>query len=260
MSKRGRKKDKRKDRTRKRQSWEGECQQIRDSQANAPQMKRLLRQKGCELPFYDFLDSYEDEFQRIADAAKTEHASLLGIHEVDDQTYSSCETDWSKLGYTDLQQIFFDIKEVVPDYGRKGTDENMCGFMSAFLDADRNVRSVILIRRTVKISQQHREFKYAFKIASLLHEIGHVHDLEHGVNFDVATNRLSLIEAEVFAHLYCLEHLARRNLLQSFQMVEGGLKDAIPKGGYLSEVAQKVLERMPSYQLTDWQQVLDQVL
>lgn len=260
MSKRGRKKNKRDDRTRKRESWERECEQIRKFKANASQMKRLLQQNGCELPFYDFLDSYEEEFQRIADAARAEHASLLGIHEVDDQMYSNRERDWSKLGYTDFEQIFWDIKEDVPDYGRKGTDKNMCGFMSALLDADRNVRSVILIRRTVKMSLQHREYKYALKIASLLHEVGHVHDLEQGLNFDFPTKSLSLIEAEVFAHLYCLDHLARRNLLQSFQMVKGGLEDAIPKGGYLSEVAQKVLERMPSYQLTDWEQVLDQVL
>jgi hypothetical protein len=207
--------------------WEREDKQIKEYRAKAPYLKSFLRGRGCVLPFYDFLDSYEDEFHRIADAAKAEHPSLLGVHEVDDQSYFEDVLNWSKLGYGHLNQVFFDIEDSVPGYGRKGTDATMCGCMSTFLDADQNVRTVILIRQTVKIALQHREFKYAFKIASLLHEIGHVHDLENEINFDLSAKRLNLIEAEVFANLFCLEQLAKRCFVHSFRTVESALRDAI---------------------------------
>jgi hypothetical protein len=208
------------------------------------------------LPFHDFLDSYSDEFQRIATAAKSEHPSLIGIHEVDEQTYAESEKNWLKLGYSDLRQIFFDIGDDFSNYGKGSLNANLCGSMSAFFDSDQKVRSVILIRQSVKGTMQHRELKYALKLASLLHEVGHVKDLEQGLNFDVPARRFRVIEAEVFANLYALEQMAKLNLLQSFNMLVSGLQDAIPKGGYGSEVAKKVLDELPAYQLIEWQPIL----
>ena len=205
-----------------------------------------------------FLDSYADEFQQIATAATKEHPSLIGIHEVDDRTFATAENDWSQLGCGDLQQVFFNIEGDLSDYGAASPDANLCGSMSAFLDSDQNLRSIILICQTVKGTFQHRELKYALKLASLLHEIGHVQDLEKGLHFDVPTRRFDVIEAEVFAHLFALEQMAQRNLRQSFNTLVDGLRDTIPKGGYGGEVAQKVLERLPAYQLIDWQPVLSQ--
>src|SRR5690606_8296650 len=102
-----------------------------------------------------------DEFQRTVAEAKAAHPSLLGIHEVDDIVFSQENADWSQLGYSDLRQVFFSIQEDVADYGAKSLDANLCGSMSAFYDATGTVRSVILIRQSVKASVQHRELKYA---------------------------------------------------------------------------------------------------
>jgi hypothetical protein len=241
------------ERDKKQRQWQREDESIRNFRAKAPYIKAILRGRGCTLPFYDYLDSYADEFQRIADAARVEHPSLLGVHEVDDPIFAENEKNWSKLGYGDLQQIFFGFDKEVPDYGTGPLNANMCGSMTAFLDNDGTLRSVILIQQSVKGSAQHRELKYALKIASLLHEIGHVQDLEQGLNFDVPARRFRVIEAEVIAHLFALEQLAKRNLAKSFEMLANGLRDAIPKGGYISEVAERVLERLPSFQLVDWQ-------
>ena len=241
------------ERANKQRQWEHEDTTIKSFRAKAPYMKAILRGRGCVLPFYDYLDSYADEFHRIADAAKAEHPSLLGVHEVDDAVFAENEKNWSKLGYGDLQQIFFDIEEEVPDYGTGSLNANLRGSMSAFLDKDGNLRSVILIPQSVKASVQHRDLKYALKIAALLHEIGHVQDLEQGCNFDVPSKQLHVIEAEAVAHLFALEQLAKRHLLKSFQMLADGLRDAIPKGGYLSKVAERVVEQLPSYQIVDWQ-------
>jgi len=248
------KKAKEQKRARRQREWEEEDKTIKDLRAKAPYIKIIVRGRGCVLPFYDCLDSYSDEFHRIATAAKAEHPSLIGIHEVDDDTFAEPEKHWSELGYGDLQQVFFHVGDNVPNYGAGSLDANLCGAMTAFLTPNQDVRSVILIRQIVK-GIKHRELKYGLKIASLFHEIGHVQDLEQGRNFDVPGRRFQVIEAELFAHLYALEQMARRNLYQSFNMLAGGLRDAIPKGGYGGEVAKKVLERLPAYRLRDWEPV-----
>ncbi|MEX1028158.1 MAG: hypothetical protein WD049_09165 [Candidatus Paceibacterota bacterium] len=237
--------------------WRQEKATIKEFRAKAPHMKALLRSRGCDLPFYDYLDSYSEEFHRTVEAAKAAYPSLLGVHEVDDQTFAAETQEWSQFGYSDLEQVFFKIEDTFADYGSSPLDANLCGSMSAFHDSAGNVRSVILIRRSVQTSVQHHELKYAFKIISLVHEIGHVEDLERGINFDVPSRHLDVIAAEAYAHLFALERLARRNLVQSFNTLVDGLRDSVSADGYISKVAQQVLERLPEYQLTHWQEAFD---
>ena len=182
-------KGKQQERARKQRQWEQEDKTIKAFRRRAPYIKMILRGRGCALPFHDFLDSYSDEFQRIAAAAKSEHPSLIGIHEVDEHTYAESDKNWSEFGCGDLQQIIFDMDRNLPDYGTGSPTANLCGSMYAFLDSEQNVRSVILIRQAVKGTLRHRELKYVLKLASLLHEIGHVQDLEQGLNFDVTARR-----------------------------------------------------------------------
>lgn len=247
-------KKKQQEQARKRVRWKKEDDEIKDFRRKAPHMKKYLQGRGCILPFYDYLDSYADEFERIVGVARKEFPSLLGIHEVDDETYF--KDKWSQLGYENIQQIFFGIDDKYADYGTAVGKSNLCGSMIAFHDSNQEVRTLVLIRQKVEISAEHREYKYALKIIALFHELGHIHDLERRINFGVEERRLDLIEAEVYAHLYCIEHLARRNLIQSFNMLVDGLQAAIPKGGYIAEVANKVLERLPNYGLVEWQTVL----
>jgi hypothetical protein len=58
-------KDKDKKRRQRQAQWEKEKAQIDDMRRNAPEVKRALRRVGCDLPFYDYLDSYSEEFARI---------------------------------------------------------------------------------------------------------------------------------------------------------------------------------------------------
>lgn len=117
-------------RAQKQKQWEEEDKTFKEFRAKAPYIKAILRSRGCILPFYDYLDSYADEFQRIAQAARTKHPSLLGVHEVDDAIFSGNEKHWSQLDYGDLQQIFFSIEEGVSDYEIVSPDANLCGSMS----------------------------------------------------------------------------------------------------------------------------------
>lgn len=240
----------------KQRKWHREDESIKNFRAKAPHVKALLRDRGCNLPFYDYLDSYEDEFKRTVTAAMASHPSLLGVHEVDDDCYADTEHDWSKFGYNDLTQILFSIGNDVVDYGAKSLDANLSGSMSAFHDSNGNLRSVILMKQSIRTTCQHRDLKYAVKLAALNHEIGHVEDLERGINFNVSMSQVDIIEAEVFAHLYALNRLAKRSLVQSFNMLSDALRLAVSADGYLGEVATKVVNRLPVYDLTDWNSVL----
>ena len=71
--------DKKKAKQQKQRQWEKENESVTNFRSQAPQLKPFLRSKGCDLPFYDFLDSYSDEFQRIVTEAKGNHPSLLDV-------------------------------------------------------------------------------------------------------------------------------------------------------------------------------------
>ena len=96
--------------------------------------------KGCNLPFYDYLDSYSDEFRRIIETALIQHPSLLGVHEVaDDLFYASYEEQWKELGYDHLEQVFFSFDDEYEDYLQRHTSKNSAtleGCATAFLDGD----------------------------------------------------------------------------------------------------------------------------
>lgn len=241
--------------------WENENRSLQTARRKARHIKATLRRSGFSLPFYDYLDSYEEEFHRIAEWAKAEYPSLLKVHEVEDHIFERPEDHLAPLGYGHLKQIFFNIDNNLSEYGQQSADANISGVMIAFHDWSGAVRSVILLKKSIKTSVQLRELKYAFKIPALCHEIGHVRDLEQGVNFDLKTPTMDVLGAEVFAHLCAFEIMAKRSLRQSFNVLLDALKDAAPKeDGYLSKVAALVLERMPEYTLPDWQEVLDGIM
>lgn len=85
--------------------WEREKKELEERRKNGPAMKVALRAKGCVLPLYDFLDSYEDEFKKIVTWAKTEFRSLDDVFE---RSPDEMDNDWKRLGLPDdWQQIFF---------------------------------------------------------------------------------------------------------------------------------------------------------
>ncbi len=244
-----------KERKRRQDEWEKDDKVFKRFREQAPYIKRLLNARGCTLPFYDLLDSYPEEFQRIAKDAKEKYSSLVGVYEVDDTIYYG--HDYSCVGCGEYQKITFTANnDNIEDYGKVCDDANLNGTTTAFLDSEQRVRTVILIRKTVKNFREHKEGKYVPKIASLCHEIGHVHDIQNGINFKVMCKQVDIIEAEVFAHLFALETMAKRQLRQSFLVLENGLRKVLGAKGYLGEVARKVIDRLPEHRLVEWQAIM----
>ena len=59
-------KKKAKEKAKQKRKWERQDADFKDFRVKAPYVKRYLQSKGCDLPFYDYLDSYEEAFHRIA--------------------------------------------------------------------------------------------------------------------------------------------------------------------------------------------------
>ncbi|MCR9116608.1 MAG: hypothetical protein NXI22_06625 [bacterium] len=188
----------------------------------------------------------------LAASAVAEHPTLLGVHEIEGGDKE--EKFWEPLGYRDLTQIFYTIDDELTDYGKMSGKKQatLDGGMTSFWDADKQLRSIITIKKNIKASVHTDEMKYAIKIASLLHEIGHVKDLEEGINLNVADEQMDVIEAEVYANLYAIDELAKRDFFHGFGLLLSGLRDSIPQGGYIAKVATQVIERLPEYELVDW--------
>ena len=77
-------------------------------------MKKELRKRGCDLRFYDYLDSYSDEFQRIVQEATQGHSTLMDVKEVSEAIYK--RGDWAALGYGHLNQVIFTTDDPASDY------------------------------------------------------------------------------------------------------------------------------------------------
>jgi hypothetical protein len=76
----------RKEKARKKQAkqaqWEQKKAQREEQRKNAALMKAALQAKGCILPYYEYVDSAEEEFKRLVVWGKSAFRSLHGIFEV----------------------------------------------------------------------------------------------------------------------------------------------------------------------------------
>lgn len=233
--------------------WQQENARFQNLRGQAPELKALLRSKGCDLPFYDYLDSYGDEFQRIVTEAIGRYPSLVDVLEVEDAVYE--QTDWDSLGFGNYKPIFFEVADVLGTYWPHDAMGNMRGHTTPFYDPEGRLRTVIIIRRSVKDFELN-DWKYVIKIPTLLHELGHVHDIENGMSFDLQSKTANLVEAEAFANLYALDKLAERQLVKSYDMLAEYLRTSVGAEGWLGAMARKVIERLPEHRLIRVQEML----
>src|SRR4051794_26218781 len=118
---------------------------VTDPRRSAPLLKSYLKAKGCDLPFYDYLDSYEEEFQRLVVLAKAEYPSLVRVRLVNGDD-GRC--GWSVAERDGLTEIVFDGDE--PD--------EALGFVSGqtgcFADDQGVLRTLVRIAIPANLSVQ----------------------------------------------------------------------------------------------------------
>jgi hypothetical protein len=247
------KKDKERKRQRKQEQWEREKAEAEDRWRKAPQMKAALRAKGCVLPFYDTLDSYEAEFKKLVVWAKGSFRSLHEVFEVS-PTDLDDEGDWGRLGLpADWTQIRFDFDhELASSYIARDTEANLRGVTTGFHDTTGGFHTIIQVIKNPACRWEHKEYRYILKLPVLLHEIGHVKDYENKVNFDRDTKRADLIEGEVFAHIFALDECFRRAYYMSGSMYLDSLTTYKDATDYRGEVTRRVLARFQKPVYRQW--------
>lgn len=218
-----------------------------------PAIKDWCRKNGINLPFYEFYDSYYDEFQHIARQAMQSYPSLIAVTEVDDLAYFSQDRSAFSGGLT---QIFWESEGVADGYAEQDRNVNINGLANGFKTADGALKTLVLIRRDVPGTKPHREFKYVLKVIALLHELGHIEDMEKEVNFDHKAKRFNMIEAEVYAHLYSLRRMAEWNYYHAYQMVVTGLREYAKGTTYLRDVSRITLDRLPAFHIVNLQEAI----
>lgn len=79
------------------EKWARENAQVKQYRKKGPLMKGALQAKGCHLPFYELLDSAEEEFVKVTHWAMSEFSSLRGIYEIANDKFDT-EDGWRRLG------------------------------------------------------------------------------------------------------------------------------------------------------------------
>lgn len=213
-------------------------------------LKPYLRRVGCDIPFYDYLDSYTTEFDRIQQDAIESLHSLVAVHEVPQKTLDT--TDWKELGYGKLEQVFFSIPDRCADYVQSDAQANLCGSATFFRNQSGEMRSVVLVQNRTRGSKDISEVQYAAKLAVLVHEIGHVIDAESSINFKLGDETMDVVAAEVFAHVYALNDLSTRGIRASYNMLYEAIDRLSVRDGYVGEIGRGVMEQHERKQMLNW--------
>lgn len=235
------------------QQWKAEQAQIMLFHRKAPYIKMILESRGCQLSFFDFLDSYEAEFGKLVDEYLASRPTLIGIYETDDEGLKS--TDWTRFGgAADWQQVFYNCyDDTTETYGRNDNQADVLGGMVTLRDTNGSIHTMIRICRNIKCAFRHKEFKYALKIPALLHEIGHVIDIEERINFNPEEETCRILDAEVFANHYAIEECVQRGYRQSFITWLDSWRGYVDAKDYRGEVARRTLDKAPSItDVLDW--------
>ena len=237
----------------KQRQWKIEKTEIENLWNQAKKLKPALKAKGCDLPFYDFLDSYETEFNRLVAWAKETCPSLHGVFEISNGDFDS-ETDWGRLGLpADWMQVFFVCDdETATSYTARDSSANLRGAATGFHDPSGRFHTVIEVIKNPECKWEHKEYKYAFKLPILLHEIGHVRDYENKGHFNPELKTADLIEGEVYAHLFALDECFRRAYFTSGVMYLDSLMDYKDSSDYRGEVVRRLLSRFNKPEYKQW--------
>lgn len=237
--------------------WEAERDRFREVQAQAPRVKAVARARGFDLPFFDALDSYETEFHTLVAEARAAHPSLVGVFEVDDEDRAlrerqryGVEPGWEHI-------LFTCSDPAATTYNDPNHEGIITGSTTAYREPGGRVRTLVLIRSAVPGAVLHRDGKYAFKLIALLHELGHVEDIEREANFHTTEGVADIIGAEVYAHLHALDRCNRRGLFLSADTLEDALRKYLGGADYRAQVAERVLAVYRRPERRTWGHYLD---
>ena len=234
--------------------WEDEVAVFRGFRENASEKKAHARRNGYKLPFFDYLDSYQEEFKKIGERAKKEFAPhLLDVIETDEAmvvrdswTEFGIPADWRHMVYHVEEKPEGETKHTTP-----GEMKNVFGVVHTFRTPADELRLLVLMKKTVTTNVVYSELKYAGRIGILLHEIGHVKDIIQGNHFDNEKGFADPVNAEVSANCYALEQCRKYGYQMSCDnFVAALLRETT---GFRGEVSKKTFETCDMTKPQSWQ-------
>jgi hypothetical protein len=215
---------------------------VEAARASAPEIKRRLREAGCDLPFYDDLDSYRAELDRVKAWALVEFPSLLGIFDVPVAALDTFDfaplgvpADWRHVRFTDG----VNDGAAVDAYGSQ-TGDGPRGDTVAFLDPAGRVRTLVRLNAAPKWDAEHPDLKCKPMLVVLLHELGHVQDFERAIHADAARGAWDYVAGEAHANRFGLEECYRRGYYDSADILLGQLKALAAANEFYREIVSRL--------------------
>ena len=152
------------------------------------------------------------------------------IHFVSDEIYVKDEKE--KLSYVGLESyepIYFYNKglQYPPGMGLQSS-VNMRGATICIRNDSKIMQVIFLPKEVIKGTNHHAEdqdeIKSLLQLCALLHELGHVEDMQKSINYSFADMpTVQLLEAESYAHTYTLNYLNRAGARIARNMVADAL-------------------------------------
>lgn len=198
-----------------------------------PHRKKILRSEALKKhgmrdqrpsAFLEGMDSYAEEYKKVKKAALREHPSLLRIFECDDVTFYKRSTDelLSMNSMGEYKRVHFktlDIEDVVDESTRgenglvnehheKQEGTIITGYTTC-IEGNGTRRTIVAMRNSTGTEGSY-DIRCAMKMAALLHELGHVDDIEKGINWR-RDNKIQWVDSEVYAHHYACKKMIDSN-------------------------------------------------
>jgi hypothetical protein len=187
---------------------------------------------------------FEAVFRRICGSERTRHRSVKLVHDISGDPTHVDSAFLASLGFRDLRLIEWDWSN--EDDAGYGATQKMSkgGFVkTAQMEKERNLSTFVFLRcEGVEPGEHEAIARYSTLIGILMHEMGHVDDIEKGKFLKVG-GRVDIVSAEEYAHRYALKWMTKENLRFPMGLLMGSiLKDANGSPSVAKEAAKRVVE------------------
>ena len=207
--------------------------------------------------FRDGVTFYEREYHRLVVDAKRDHVTLLDVFECDDRTYClGSDEQLQALNLAGYSRITFPLSDNL-DFQQDPSlssndilgdaqelfDGQVTGFTSVVENAGHR-RTIVVMRKGTgqkpTVDNVKCEIR-ALKVAALAHEIGHVDDIEKGINWK--ENIRNMVGSEVYAHHYACRTMMERSCFFALGLyVDGVAKMMKARSEYVRIAAEHVVK------------------
>jgi hypothetical protein len=151
---------------------------------------------------------YEAVFKRIRDKELKRHPSAKFVQELRGGEPRAQDGLLDMFGYPDARLVAWSRDESVI-YDREGNEVANGGFVvAARLPGEEKISTFIFLRNSVDVPES---VKACALLAYMMHEMGHVDDIEKGKYLRIGEVN-DLVAAEEYAHRYALRRMMRENL------------------------------------------------